>query len=101
MVHTPISGYRELSDDEIKLINQLKEMEERTLRVFETVAIGSVDLRWVAIAKTHIQEGYMAINRAIAQPARVKLPEDDTKIYEVADEATKESTSENIAPSSQ
>jgi hypothetical protein len=27
-----------------------------------------IDQRWVAIAKTHLQQGFMAATRAIAQP---------------------------------
>lgn len=34
------------------------------------------DNRWLSIARTHIQEGFNAIERAILQRSRVKLPED-------------------------
>lgn len=27
-----------------------------------------VDLRWAVIAKTHLQEGFMALTRAVAKP---------------------------------
>jgi hypothetical protein len=36
----------------------------------------NVDQRWLAIGRTHIEEAFMAINRAVFQPQRVKLPED-------------------------
>jgi hypothetical protein len=35
------------------------------------------DQRWLAIARTHFQEGFMALNRAVFQPQRIKLPEDE------------------------
>lgn len=75
MVHTPISGYRELSENELKLVNQFKEVEERLLRMFE--ALVDIDPRWRAIAITHIQEGFGAINRSITKPSRIALPEDE------------------------
>lgn len=34
------------------------------------------DQRWIAIARTHFQEGFMALNRAVFQPQRIELPED-------------------------
>jgi hypothetical protein len=81
MVHTPISGYRELSEDELKSINQLKEIEERVLRMLEAMhEIANMDPRWSAIARTHIQEGFMAANRAIARPGRIALPEDERPV---------------------
>ena len=34
------------------------------------------DKRWLAIAQTHFNEGFMALARAVFQPQRIKLPED-------------------------
>ncbi len=36
----------------------------------------SLDKRWLALAKTQIEQGFMAMNRAVFQPGRVSLPED-------------------------
>ena len=36
-----------------------------------------IDQRWLAIARTHIEQGFMALNRAIFRPQRVELDEDD------------------------
>ena len=30
--------------------------------------------RWLAIGRTHIEQGFMAINRAIFRPDRVEIP---------------------------
>ena len=83
--HTPlpVKGYVAQSDQAISLVNENKEIEERLLRRIESLQqLGQdgdgreVDRRWLAIAKTHIEEGFMALNRAIFQPQRAKLPED-------------------------
>lgn len=80
--HTPppISGYRTLSDAEVNQINALKSLgqdlgdaiddvlaliEERT-RVYGTP--DGEHKRWVAVGKTHLQQGLMALARAVAAP---------------------------------
>jgi hypothetical protein len=74
----PVSGYRPQSDDKVALVNEFKADEERILRKIDAVvAAGVHDGRWASIARTHIQEGFMALNRAVFQPSRVALPEDD------------------------
>jgi hypothetical protein len=40
------------------------------------VSSGVGDARWIAIARTHIEQGFMALNRAIFKPERVKLETD-------------------------
>lgn len=71
----PVSGYRPQSADKVNYVNLNKEFEEFLLRRMETLgAEGITDPRWVAIAKTHFEQGFMALNRAIFQPSRVKLP---------------------------
>lgn len=36
----------------------------------------ALDQRFVSMAVSHFQEGFMCLNRAIFQPTRIKLPED-------------------------
>jgi hypothetical protein len=74
----PVSGYRPQTSGNVHLVNRNKEVEERTLRLLDELRDcgGEVDQRWLAIGRTHIEQGFMAINRAIFQPERVKLPED-------------------------
>lgn len=94
----PVKGYTDQSADKVALVNRFKEMEERLLREIDALvpsrdekpfgaALSKVegepipykyDLRWLAIARTHIQEGFTALNRSIFQPQRIKLPEDET-----------------------
>lgn len=67
--HRQIKGYRDLSQDEVDLMNGVKEVGEICGRMIDGLAAQpSLDHRWVAIAKTHLQEGFMAAVRAIAQP---------------------------------
>ncbi|MDR5655423.1 DUF7681 family protein [Ruixingdingia sedimenti] len=74
----PVAGYRPQSDRAVATVNSNKILEERILRQIDALERDpAVDRRWLAIAKTHIQEGFQAMNRAVFQPARISLPEDD------------------------
>ena len=73
-----IKGYTDQSKAKQDLVNKYKELEERVLRATEeayTIDI-NLDQRWLHIARTHIQQGFMALNRAVFQPTRISLPED-------------------------
>jgi len=64
-----ISGYRELSVAEVSEINRIKGVGEVVRALVDGVAsLPGVDPRWVAIAKTDLQKGFMELVRAIAQP---------------------------------
>ena len=74
----PVPGYRPQPEWAVKLVKDLKETEERLLRKLDDLKGNpEIDQRWVAIANTHFQEGFMAINRSIFKPTRVILPEDN------------------------
>ncbi|MDI5890616.1 hypothetical protein [Halomonas rhizosphaerae] len=82
--HQKISGYRDLSQEEIDLMNRAKKLEAECLafhrEVEERLARQSSDqndrdrmvmaqaFRWHAIARTDIETGFMALVRSIAQP---------------------------------
>lgn len=84
----PVAGYTPQSEDKIALVNGFKQDEERLLRKVDAVMATmhptvrndehAYDNRWAAIARTHFQEGFMALNRAVFQPQRIKLPEDES-----------------------
>ena len=67
--HRKISGYRELSQEEIDLMNEIKVYGMKLgslidqLRTFE-----NLDQRWVSIGATDLQKGLMALTRAVAKP---------------------------------
>lgn len=91
--HQKITGYRDLTKEEIDLMNKVKEkaieIDALVLRVQEhlvrqnllaansALVDGGVEQarirraepgRWVSISRTHMQEGLMALTRAVAQP---------------------------------
>lgn len=77
----PVAGYREQSDSRVEMVNDNKKIEERALRMLDDLAtLHSVDKRWLAIGRTSIEQGFMAVNRAVFQPTRVKLPEDAAEL---------------------
>lgn len=67
--HRKIKGYRELSQEEIDLMNEVKEHGVKLGELVERMRdLDSCDARWVAIGKTHLQEGLMALTRSVAKP---------------------------------
>lgn len=68
--HKHIRGYRDLSEAEIDLMNRIKKAEAEAIAtlVNELQAMQETDKRWVSIARTHFQEGFSALVRAVAQP---------------------------------
>lgn len=73
-----VYGYTNQPDDSIAAVNDNKIAEEQLLRALDEMASrpGDFDPRWTALARTHIEIGFMAMNRAVFKPQRVKLPED-------------------------
>lgn len=74
----PVHGYQAQSSDAVNLVNENKLIEERLLRKMDELwNAQSCDARWLEEARVHLEIGFMALNRAIFQPQRVKLPEDN------------------------
>lgn len=76
----PVAGYAPTqSGADIALVNEGKELEERVLRYSEkigtTISSGEQE-RFLAIGRTQIQLGFMALVRAVFHPDRIRLPED-------------------------
>jgi hypothetical protein len=68
----PIAGYTAQSDDIIKTVNENKQLEETVLKQLDALkARTDVDQRWLAIGRTHVEEAFMAINRALFKPQRL------------------------------
>ena len=74
---TGVEGYRELNASDIAVINSIKFAEKNLMSMIAYTANRNVeanglskevDQRMIAIAKTQIQLGFMALVRAIAQP---------------------------------
>jgi hypothetical protein len=67
--HKKIKGYRDLSQAEIDAMNAVKtKAEEVGVLIEELQSNKQLDQRWVAVAKTDLQKGFMAAVRAVAQP---------------------------------
>ena len=67
--HKQIKGYRDLSQAEIDSMNRGKALAEQCGEwIKELRATEGLDQRWVSIGATHMQEGFMAAIRGIAQP---------------------------------
>jgi hypothetical protein len=87
--HRKISGYRDLTHAEIDLMNEVKcvgpamdkliqKLQDHISKQVESYGeshefdqhrlMNAEPARWIAIGRTHLQEGLMALTRAIAQP---------------------------------
>ena len=73
--HKKIKGYRDLTQDEIDLMNEAKELSEQCGNLVSKIEglhsdIGNhaIDMRWLNIGKTDIQKGFMSVIRSIARP---------------------------------
>jgi hypothetical protein len=68
--HKRITGYRDLKQTEIDAMNAVKATEQDVAVLWRDIAgQDEIDGRWLAIARTHFQEGFSAMVRSIAQPA--------------------------------
>ncbi len=72
-----ITGYRQLTEAEVALMNEGKALAERCgeyiakLRTYverEGSPDPVLDQRWISIGATDLQRGFMAVIRGIAQP---------------------------------
>lgn len=86
-LHTPlpVSGYTAQDTSTVDDVNHNKAMEERCLRRLDALkGDPNVDQRWLAIGRTHMEQAWMAVNRAIFRPNRVTLSEDGPSVNEEA-----------------
>ena len=67
--HEKIKGYRDLSQEEIDLMNECKELACKCGALVEKLqGLSSNDQRCVSLGKTKLQEGFMWAIRGVAQP---------------------------------
>ncbi len=74
--HRKITGYRELSESEIDLMNEGKALSAQVGEYIEKLQAAEFaqtsdevpDPRWLALGKTDLQRGFMAVIRSIAKP---------------------------------
>jgi len=64
-----ITGHRQLTDDELQLINEGKALAEKVGCYVEKISeMSGIDLRWLSTGKTDLQKGFMSVIRSIAKP---------------------------------
>jgi hypothetical protein len=81
-----ITGYRQLSEDEVALMNEGKALAEQCGAYISRLrghagsmpgvppeailidGLPTLDQRWISIGATQLQQGFMALVRGIAQP---------------------------------
>lgn len=68
--HRHIKGYRELSEEEIALMNEIKAQGVVLGELVSKLraAGDTLDQRWVSIGTTDLQTGLMALTRSVAKP---------------------------------
>jgi hypothetical protein len=67
--HRLIKGYRDLTQDEISLMNEIKEQGKQLGDLVATLKqMPDLNQRWVSIGATDLQTGLMALTRAVARP---------------------------------
>lgn len=73
--HRKIKGYRELSQDEIDLMNEIKVQGENLQSLITKLEATNaqtgghaIDMRWLSIGKTDLQKGIMSLVRSVAMP---------------------------------
>lgn len=69
--HRKIKSYRELTQEEIDMMNRIKDVETEVAKIVNEMLsdVGSdFDQRWIRVARTDIQKGFMSLVRAVAKP---------------------------------
>jgi hypothetical protein len=67
--HLLIVGCRDLGKGDIDLINEVKKMANLVRVTVEKIELSAgADKNWVAIARSQLQFGFMALDRAVAKP---------------------------------
>lgn len=72
--HKKITGYRDLSQEEIDTMNEIKQLAEQVGQLVEKIKRSEwddgvePDWRWIALGQTDLQKGFMSLVRGIAQP---------------------------------
>jgi hypothetical protein len=67
--HRLITGYRELSQEEIDLMNDIKQVgQDLEALIWRLLSTDITDNYWVGIGRTDCQTGIMALVRSVAKP---------------------------------
>lgn len=80
----PVHGYKAQPQTAVDTVNGFKQDEERLLRKLDALQDARypggervADVNWLFEGRLQLQQAFMLINRAVFQPGRVTLPEDE------------------------
>lgn len=69
-VQPKITGYRQLNEHEVDLINEIKAKGVELGELIDRLEMNvNTDKRWLSIGTTDLQKGFMALTRAVAKPS--------------------------------
>lgn len=69
-----IPGYRTLNEEEMAMVEATKRMEAAINGFMDQVAtVEGLDRRQLALAATHMEEGFMHLVRSITRPERLVM----------------------------
>jgi hypothetical protein len=63
------SGYQALDPEQIAKVNAIRAVEITVGQLQRGMASDTADPRWAAIARTHFDQGFMALIRAVTKSA--------------------------------
>lgn len=67
--HRQIKGYKELDQKQIDTMNRIKSLGAEVGSLIDELIVGcDADSRWIAIGKTNLQQGFMALTRSVTKP---------------------------------
>jgi hypothetical protein len=67
--HKHIKGYRDLSQAEIDAMNNIKNLASQVGDLIDSLQDNpEIDQRWLSIARTDLQKGFMSAVRSVAKP---------------------------------
>lgn len=68
----PVAGYQPQSEARVIMVNAFKALEEELLRVLDSMlGDAAFDQRWLAMARSSFEVGFMQLNRSVFRPARL------------------------------
>jgi len=67
--HQKISGYRDFDQETVDVINDIKSLEQGVAEEWHALAgKGDADMRELALARTHFEDAFMHLVKAVAKP---------------------------------
>lgn len=65
---TPAPGHKQLTQDQLELIQRIREQGNQLTDLISMLKSEDVDHRWLAIGTTDLQKGLMSLVRSVARP---------------------------------